>query len=423
MNHCTEMTGVAVLRLESFVRIGEGVAAQGGIGNWLTAIGERVPRLVAVLPVIQETEVEEQAGREGVWIPRQQDVLIRLPEMRGYWRVVWRCRAIVDGLWMARKCAGVLICRVPEHGNWLTLPLASLLGFRLVLWVVADRVAARRADRLRRTGLGARLGRLVNRTTGWVEGLYLRRCQTITNGLQLAGQVQALRGDRGGVRQVVSTNLRRSDVRRIASRPEPQALPTALYVGRIAPEKGLLDLLRAWSIVRKHPAGKGAVLHLIGWSSSGEGPRLSNELGALGLRRDAVVWHPPIPFGEELFDWYRRATVFVLPSHTEGTPRVIAEALTFGVPVVATDAGSTAEMLRAGELGVVVPVGQPDALAAGILELFGDPERRRVLSTRGHAMALHWSVETVADEFGDVLQELGVGVTPRPRSDNATDLN
>ncbi len=73
------------------------------------------------------------------------------------------------------------------------------------------------------------------------------------------------------------------------------------------------------------------------------------------------------------------ADVFLLASHAEGMPNAVLEAMAAALPVVATGVGAIPEMLPD---GLLVPVGDPAAIARVLLELAGDPERRRELGRR-----------------------------------------
>jgi glycosyltransferase involved in cell wall biosynthesis len=84
------------------------------------------------------------------------------------------------------------------------------------------------------------------------------------------------------------------------------------------------------------------------------------------------------------------STVFVMPSHAEGTPLAILEAMSMGIPVVATDVGGVAELVENGRTGILVPPGDPEAMATAICSLIGNPllresmglESRKVAQTR-----------------------------------------
>jgi glycosyltransferase involved in cell wall biosynthesis len=82
---------------------------------------------------------------------------------------------------------------------------------------------------------------------------------------------------------------------------------------------------------------------------------------------------------DELIAALAAADVVVHPSLNEIFPNAVGEAMACGRPVIAADAGGTAELVGADGAGVLVPPGDPDALAAAVRELLEDPERRRRL--------------------------------------------
>lgn len=163
--------------------------------------------------------------------------------------------------------------------------------------------------------------------------------------------------------------------------------PLAVYVGNLKPEKGVLDLAAAWpDVVRRLP---GATLAIVG------GGPLRGELEAkLGGEANARLVGPqPL---ERVPAWMAAADVIVLPSHVEGTPNVVLEALASGRRVVASAVGGVPDLLADETLGVLVPPRSPaqlaDALARALATPY-DPEAIARLGARGgwaqSAAALH----------------------------------
>jgi glycosyltransferase involved in cell wall biosynthesis len=106
-----------------------------------------------------------------------------------------------------------------------------------------------------------------------------------------------------------------------------------LSVGRLEPEKGIEYLLEAIPLIRERcPVN----LCVIGDGKNKE--ELTSLTKKLGIA-DAVKFHGFIPFGEELLHHYKRSDIFVLPSLSEGLPRVVNEVRAFGLPIVSTDIG------------------------------------------------------------------------------------
>ncbi|TVV42218.1 glycosyltransferase family 4 protein [Thalassolituus sp. C2-1] len=139
-----------------------------------------------------------------------------------------------------------------------------------------------------------------------------------------------------------------------------------LYVGYLRAAKGIDYLLEAFSKVLIHYPNCKLVL-------VGEGDyrsSLNYKVDQLCLS-ESVVFLGNIPFGERLFDVYRSSDVFVFPSLSEGSPRVVLEAMAFGLPVIATDVGNTKYLLE-GERGICVQPANVDELLNAILNLIPD---------------------------------------------------
>lgn len=156
--------------------------------------------------------------------------------------------------------------------------------------------------------------------------------------------------------------------RQAASHPWLAAdIPVVLGVGRLVPQKGFDMLLDAVALVRRHMAVRLVIL--------GEGPQraaLVDQATRLGLGE--LVSLPG--FVANPYAFMARAGVMVLPSHYEGLPNCLLEALACGCPVVATASpGGSAEVLEQGRLGALVPVGDARATAAAILEALHGAKR------------------------------------------------
>jgi glycosyltransferase involved in cell wall biosynthesis len=135
-------------------------------------------------------------------------------------------------------------------------------------------------------------------------------------------------------------------------------------VGRLEPEKRFDLLLRAFApLAARRPELK---LFIAGDGSSRQ--MLEAERERLGLgRASRLLGHVADPA-----DVYQAADVFVQSADNEGTPNAVLEAMAFEVPIVATDAGGTRELIRHGEDGLVVPRGDESALSAAIGSVMTD---------------------------------------------------
>lgn len=137
-----------------------------------------------------------------------------------------------------------------------------------------------------------------------------------------------------------------------------------LYVGRVEVEKGVLDLIEAVAMMRP----SGAELVMVGDGVARQ--RCEDTARAHGVR---LRMAGPRPHAE-VADWMAASDVVTLPSHAEGMPNVVLEALACGRRVVASRVGGVPEVISSDSLGQVVPPRAPADLARALSrELFEPP--------------------------------------------------
>jgi glycosyltransferase involved in cell wall biosynthesis len=170
-----------------------------------------------------------------------------------------------------------------------------------------------------------------------------------------------------------------------------------LAAGRLSPEKGFNVLVEAAGQIAKSNASVRFVL----FGEGTERPLLERRIDQLGLRDHFIL----AGFRDDLDRWLPWADLVVLPSFTEGLPNVALEASAAGVPVVATAVGGTPEVVCDGINGLLVPPGDPAALAQGILRLCGNGELRRTLGEAGRRlMQERFSFATQADAYQRLIE-------------------
>ena len=147
-----------------------------------------------------------------------------------------------------------------------------------------------------------------------------------------------------------------------------------LTVARLEAQKGITHLLDA-----------AAALPDVVFAIAGEGPereRLAAKAAALGVA-ERVRW---LGHRDDVPSLLAVADLFVLPSLNEGLPLAAMEAMLAGVPIVATDAGGTGEIVRDGVTGLLVPAGDANALSESIRTLLSDRARAARLATAGREL-------------------------------------
>lgn len=152
--------------------------------------------------------------------------------------------------------------------------------------------------------------------------------------------------------------------------------PVGLFVGHIGPMKGVPDLLMA--LYRLKKAGRPVKFVVVGPPQmAGDAQKIAAQHAELGLE-DVVTFVGPLE-GEALWQQFRDAAYFVLPSYVEGLPIVFMEAGAFGLPVIGTPVGVIPDLLEHGRNGLLVQPGDVEGLAAGIdLLAHSGKERERL---------------------------------------------
>ncbi len=137
-------------------------------------------------------------------------------------------------------------------------------------------------------------------------------------------------------------------------------------VGRLSTEKGHRFLVEAF---RRVCAERGSrPLHLIVLGEGREQPALETQARAAGVRVHFAG------FQKECAHWMRLLDCMVLPSLTEGTPNAVLEALCLGIPVIATAVGGVPDLIAHESSGLLVPPGDPAALATAMTRLLHEPQ-------------------------------------------------
>jgi glycosyltransferase involved in cell wall biosynthesis len=165
-----------------------------------------------------------------------------------------------------------------------------------------------------------------------------------------------------------------------------------LFFGRVAPNKGLRFLVAA---LARLPPGDRRPLVVMG-ADWGERAALESQARALGIGSLVQFLGHVRPDGAARAV-IRNARALILPSEWEAFGLVLLEAMAAGTPIVATRVGGVPEVLDGGRAGLLVPYGDPVALAAALGQLADEagPTRERVRFARERVRAFDWS-ETVA---------------------------
>ncbi len=177
------------------------------------------------------------------------------------------------------------------------------------------------------------------------------------------------------------------------------------YIGSLVAYEGLPSLIKAMAIVSKHEPRAQAII--VG------GGRCLAELKQQVVREGLagkIVFTGPVS-SKEALDYYKQLDAIVLPRLSNQLTEMIPplkpmEALSKGVPVIASDVAPLRQVVTAGENGLVYPAGDHEELAKCILQIFVDKALRKTLSQNGLSWAAENSWESNAVAYERIYQGL-----------------
>jgi glycosyltransferase involved in cell wall biosynthesis len=184
--------------------------------------------------------------------------------------------------------------------------------------------------------------------------------------------------------------------------------PTVVFVGWIQAEKGVFDAFRAFEAVAQVlPEAR-----FVAVGGGRDAELLARAIGAspAGARAELAGWLSH----DATLETVGRSRVFLLPSHAEGLPNSLLEAMALGVPVVATPVGSIPDVVEDGRSGLLVPVGDIGAIAAAVRRVFEDgPLAGRLASEGRRVVEQHHDIEKIWPLYYSALKDAASAARPR----------
>lgn len=333
--------------------------------------------------------------------------------------------------------------RFDEHAHfyqWPTLPAAPLRYLTaylvvppLVLWLIFTRRMDVLVAHDPYIGAAAALAKQLAGWFGRQVALVIETRGDLEQGLFMQRKVTFRRLYRAAMRTAAGFALRHADALRAVSRSSRQELealapdkpmmqfmswtdseafinvqPTQppsqrcdiVYAGVLVPRKGVDVLLEAFSRLAQH--NPQPHLWLIGQVNNPQyAAQLHAQVEHLRLAdRVTFVEHLPQP---ELAAHIARGRVFVLPTYSEGLPKVVIEAMLCGTPVIASAVDGIPEIIEQGVTGWLVPPGDADALTATLQNVFDHADVDRMGAQGRQFAQAYFSPEAYIRHYGDLF--------------------
>ncbi len=190
---------------------------------------------------------------------------------------------------------------------------------------------------------------------------------------------------------------------------------TLLYVGRLSHEKGLDYLIHAVVDLIQD----GFKVKLLVCGGGPEKARMEIISGKLGL--DSVIeFLGHVPFGEDLDKVYLRSDIFILPSFSEGVPKVLLEAMAKGLPIIATNVGGIPVIIKNEENGILIQPKSSEAIVHAVKRVIEKPKLRKKLIKNGYGFVEEHTAEKQAKRIAEIIyKHLGSShLEPRRSADD-----
>ncbi len=290
--------------------------------------------------------------------------------------------------------ADVVFLRIPAMNAFFVFILAKICKKSVVCYVVGDEVGVVKEGKKYR-GLSRFAALAIAHLHSFLYKQIIRFSQV---SFFLNRKIQSNLTKRKSNSYFIFTNLIRKDevcTKKSLSMHRPIRL---LYVGRLSHEKGIEYLLRAVKIL----VSQDVKFKL---SVCGDGPdremathlcdvlKLKNHVDMLGHMRRGV----------NLNKVYKSSDVFILPSLSEGVPKVLLEAMAQGLPIISTNVGGIPDVIKNNENGILVPSKSAEAIADAINLVLRDDSLRKKIVQNGHTFVMAHTAEKQAEKIANII--------------------
>ena len=184
-----------------------------------------------------------------------------------------------------------------------------------------------------------------------------------------------------------------------------------LFVGRIEPLKGVDTLIQAMSCLQLKEKNRPVHLAIIGGDPAASPEEMTVEMARLQKLCDDLMVDQTVVFlgkrdQDKLPYYYSAALLVVMPSHYESFGMVALEAMACGTPVIASEVGGLAYLVRDGETGFTIPDQEPEELCDKISWLLNDNALHETMSARAVEYAQDYAWEKIAKQIVEVYEGL-----------------
>ena len=155
-----------------------------------------------------------------------------------------------------------------------------------------------------------------------------------------------------------------------------------LFASRLLIHKGIVEFLEAAELVKKDYR---KINFIVAGKIDTNNPSFINKNTLLDFQKKNVIKY--VGYCENIRNIFKKTSILVLPSYREGTPKIIIEALSYGIPVIASKISGCETIIKHRKNGILVPVKNSKALASAIIQLSKNKKLMNYFKKRGRLLA------------------------------------
>ena len=155
-----------------------------------------------------------------------------------------------------------------------------------------------------------------------------------------------------------------------------------LFASRLLIHKGINEFLEAAEIIKKKYKNFNFI---VAGKIDYNNPSFVKKNKLLEYKYRKIINY--VGYNKNILNMFKKTSIFVLPSYREGTPKVLIEALSFGLPIIASNIAGCKTIIRHNINGILIPIKRPDILAKAIVELSKNKKKMALISNNGKKFA------------------------------------
>lgn len=194
--------------------------------------------------------------------------------------------------------------------------------------------------------------------------------------------------------ETIPTIINGVDINKFKPDRTKHSMIKLINIGRFYPQKNQKMLIKAFSEIHKQCPN--TLLEIVGDGYLRS--ELEAEVRSCGLEDAVIMEGESNSIPKKLND----SDIYVMSSDFEGLPVSVLEAMATGLPIVSTKAGGTVDIVKDSINGLLVPIGDVDALVNAILRLVTNPEERKAMGEESRIMAKSFSIEECARKYQEL---------------------